>query len=85
MSPTHGSFDLADHGDDMQVMRHRDVRYVGHFGPSGMGASILDIFDLSFPRLARQIAAPGGAGPGSGPLQLSEDEPTSRPDRRLTA
>lgn len=56
-----GSSDLAGHGDGMQVMRHGDVLYVGHFGPSGMGTSILDVSDLTSPRLARQIAAPDGA------------------------
>lgn len=56
-----GQSDLAGHGDGMQVMRGGDVLYVGHFGPSGMGTSILDISDLTSPQLVRQIPAPAGA------------------------
>lgn len=53
--------DLDGHGDGMQLMRHGDVLYVGHFGPSGMGTSILDLTDVTEPRLVRQIEAPQGA------------------------
>lgn len=45
----------------MQVMRHRDALYVAHFGPSGMGTSILDISDPAAPELVRQCEAPAGA------------------------
>ena len=33
--------DLNGFGDGMQVMRAGDAVYVGHFGPSGMGTSVL--------------------------------------------
>jgi hypothetical protein len=56
-----GASDLGGHGDGMQVMRHGDAVYVGHFGPSGMGTSILDIADPTQPSLVRQIEAPSGA------------------------
>ncbi|HLF44762.1 MAG TPA: hypothetical protein VJA46_14720 [Acidimicrobiia bacterium] len=56
-----GSSDLGGHGDGMQVMRHGDALYVGHFGPSGMGTSILDLSDPTTPALVRQIEAPSGA------------------------
>ena len=42
-------------------MPHGDALYVGHFGPSGIGTSILDISDLSAPTLVRQMKAPQGA------------------------
>ncbi len=45
----------------MQVMREGDALYVGHFGPSRMGTSILDISDPTQPRLVRQWPAPEGA------------------------
>jgi hypothetical protein len=53
--------DLGGHGDGMQVMRSGDALYVGHFGPSGMGTSVLDTSDPSDLRLARQWRAPEGA------------------------
>ena len=56
-----GHSDLAGHGDGMQVMRQGDALYVGHFGPSGMGTSILDVSDVTNPTLVRQIQAPAGA------------------------
>ncbi|HEU4321063.1 MAG TPA: hypothetical protein VFS66_13410 [Acidimicrobiia bacterium] len=52
---------LGGYGDGMQVMRHGDALYVGHFGPSGMGTSILDVSDATSPTLVRQIEAPQGA------------------------
>ncbi len=55
-----GRSDLGGYGDGMQVMRSGDALYVGHFGPSGMGTSILDVSDASTPRLVRQMAAPEG-------------------------
>jgi len=56
-----GNSDLGGHGDGMQVMPHGNVVYVGHFGPSGMGTSILDVSDLSNPQLVRQFETPLGA------------------------
>src|SRR5205814_9483370 len=52
--------DLAGYGDGMQVLRHRDALYVGHFGPSGMGTSILDVADPARPRVVQQWQAPPG-------------------------
>lgn len=56
-----GHSTLGGYGDGMQVMRHADALYVGHFGPSGMGTSILDVSDPSTPRLVEQWAAPHGS------------------------
>jgi hypothetical protein len=56
-----GSSDLGGHGDGMQVLREGDVLYVGHFGPSRMGTSILDVSDPSRPQLVRQWRAPRGS------------------------
>ncbi len=53
-----GHSDLNGYGDGMQVMPLGDTLYVGHFGPSGMGTSILDISDPTSPRVIRQWAAP---------------------------
>jgi hypothetical protein len=53
--------DLGGYGDGMQVMRSGDALYVGHFGPSGMGTSVLDASDSRDPRLVRQWRAPEGA------------------------
>jgi hypothetical protein len=50
--------DLGGYGDGMQVMRAGDAVYVGHFGPSGMGTSVLDAADL---RLVTQWKAPHGS------------------------
>ena len=58
---TVGHSDLGGFGDGMQVLQHGDVLYVGHFGPSGMGTSVLDISERSAPRLVRQWRAPGGS------------------------
>lgn len=55
-----GQSDLGGHGDGMQVMRAGDALYVGHFGPSGMGTSVLDATDPADLRLVRQWAAPAG-------------------------
>ncbi len=52
--------DLGGSGDGMQVLREGDALYVGHFGPSGMGTSILDVSDPSAPRLVEQWRAPRG-------------------------
>jgi hypothetical protein len=53
-----GNSDLGGFGDGMQLMRAGDALYVGHFGPSGMGTSILDVSDPSSPQLVRQWPAP---------------------------
>lgn len=52
--------DLGGHGDGMQIMRNRDALYVGHLGNFGVATSILDVSDVSAPRLARQLPAPPG-------------------------
>jgi hypothetical protein len=50
--------DLGGYGDGMQVIGSGDALYVGHFGPSGMGTSILDVTDPLRPRLVTQWPAP---------------------------
>ena len=55
-----GSSDLNGYGDGMQVLREGDALYLGHFGPSGMGTSILDVADPARPRVVRQLPAPPG-------------------------
>jgi len=52
---------LCGCGDGMQVMRHGDALYVGHFGITGMGTSILDVADHAHPRLVDQWLAPPGS------------------------
>ena len=52
--------DLGGNGDGMQVLRHGDALYVGHFGPSGMGTTILDVADPRAPRIVGQWPAPPG-------------------------
>ena len=56
-----GFSDLGGCGDGMQVMRHGDALYVGHFGITGMGTSILDVADHTHPRLVDQWLAPPGS------------------------
>jgi hypothetical protein len=56
-----GHSDLGGFGDGMQLMRSGDALYVGHFGPSGMGTSILDVSDESNPELVRQWRAPANS------------------------
>ncbi|MGH8926908.1 MAG: LVIVD repeat-containing protein, partial [Acidimicrobiia bacterium] len=56
-----GHSDLNGSGDGMQVMPWGDVLYVGHFGPSGMGTSVLDVSDPSSPEVVRQWKAPPGS------------------------
>ena len=55
-----GHSDLGGNGDGMQIARNGDALYVAHFGPSRQGTSILDISDLTAPRLVDQWAAPEG-------------------------
>ena len=52
--------DLGGFGDGMQIARNGDALYVGHSGTTGMGTSILDISDLSTPRVVRQFRSPDG-------------------------
>jgi hypothetical protein len=56
-----GHSDLNGYGDGMQVLRDGNALYVGHFGPSGMGTSILDATDPSRPRVVEQWPAPRGS------------------------
>jgi hypothetical protein len=56
-----GHHDLGGYGDGMQVLREGDALYVGHFGPSGMGTSILDVSNVASPRLVQQWPAPPGS------------------------
>lgn len=58
---TVGHSDLGGYGDGMQVMVQGDAVYVGHFGPSGMGTSVLDASDPTQLRLVRQWRSPGGS------------------------
>lgn len=51
---------LGGYGDGMQVLREGDALYVGHFGPTGMGTSILDVSDVTNPTVVRQWEAPPG-------------------------
>ncbi len=53
--------DLGGYGDGMQLMRSGDALYVGHFGPSGMGTSILDVSDPANPTLVKQWQAPSNS------------------------
>src|SRR5205823_4659823 len=55
-----GHSDLDGRGDGMQIMRKGDVLYVGHMGDFAVGTSVVDIADLSHPRVARQIGEPKG-------------------------
>ena len=52
--------DLGGCGDGMQVMRHADALYVGHYGKSGMGTTVLDVSDAARPRIVDQWPAPFG-------------------------
>jgi hypothetical protein len=56
-----GHSDLDGRGDGMQVLRHGDALYVGHFGVSGMGTTILDVTDPSKPHVVDQWPAPPGS------------------------
>jgi hypothetical protein len=52
--------DLGGCGDGMQVLREGDALYVGHYGKSGMGTTILDVSDAERPRIVAQWPAPAG-------------------------
>ncbi len=53
--------DLDGRGDGMQVLREGDTVYVGHFGVSGAGTSILDASDPAGLRLVTQLESPSGS------------------------
>ncbi|MEE8489555.1 MAG: hypothetical protein V3S43_04410 [Acidimicrobiia bacterium] len=53
-----GHSDLDGFGDGMQLMRSGDALYVGHFGPSRMGTSIIDVSDPEDLVMVRQWEAP---------------------------
>ncbi len=53
-----GHSDLDGFGDGMQLMRSGDALYVGHFGPSRMGTSIIDVSDPEDLVMVRQWGAP---------------------------
>src|SRR5438132_2983120 len=55
-----GHTDLDGRGDGMQVMRSGEVLYVGHMGDFGIGTSVVDIADVTRPRVLRQIPVPRG-------------------------
>src|SRR5207247_6850204 len=55
-----GHTDLGGKGDGMQIMRNGDVLYVGHMGDFGIGTSVIDISDVTRPRVVRQLAVPSG-------------------------
>lgn len=50
--------DLGGRSDGMQVIRHENTLYVGHYGLSGAGTSILDVSDTEHPELVDQWDAP---------------------------
>ena len=56
-----GHSDLGGYGDGMQVQKDGDALYVGHFGVSGAGTSILDASDPTDLRLVTQWMAPHGS------------------------
>lgn len=55
-----GHTDLGGRGDGMQIMRTGDTVYVGHMGDFGVGTSVVDISDVTRPRVQRQIPVPRG-------------------------
>jgi hypothetical protein len=52
---------LSGDGDGRQVIRKGDALYVGHFGPSRLGTSILDVSNPSEPGLSVSLGPPVGA------------------------
>jgi hypothetical protein len=52
--------DLDGRGDGMQVVREGDALYVGHYGISGTGTTVLDVSDPGRPRIVEQWPAPPG-------------------------
>lgn len=55
-----GHHDLNGYGDAMQVMREGSALYIGHFGTSGMGTSVLDVSDPTAMKVVEQWPAPQG-------------------------
>ncbi|HZP95687.1 MAG TPA: hypothetical protein VFC31_05030 [Candidatus Limnocylindria bacterium] len=55
-----GHTDLEGRGDGMQIMRNGDIAYVGHMGDFGVGTSVVDVSDVTRPRVIRQIGVPKG-------------------------
>ena len=53
-----GHCDLGGKGDGMQIMRNGDTVYVGHMGDFGVGTSVVDVSDLTRPRLVAQLPVP---------------------------
>lgn len=58
---TIGHSDLGGFGDGMQVLREGNALFVGHFGTSGAGTSILDASDPRDLRLITQLRSPQGS------------------------
>ena len=56
-----GHSNLGGFGDGMQLMRSGAALYVGHFGPSGMGTSILNVADPTAPELVKQWRSPANS------------------------
>jgi hypothetical protein len=56
-----GHSNLNGYGDGMQVIREADALYVGHFGVSGMGTSVLDVRDVNSPTVVKQWKSPPGS------------------------
>ena len=56
-----GHSNLNGYGDGMQVIREGNALYVGHFGVSGMGTSVLDVGDLKNPTVVKQWESPPGS------------------------
>ena len=52
--------DLGGYGDGMQVLRHGPALYVGHFGISGMGTTVLHVGDPAHPQVVTQWDAEPG-------------------------
>ncbi len=55
-----GHTDLGGKGDGMQIMRSGGLAYVGHMGDFGVGTSVVDVTDVTRPRVVRQIPVPRG-------------------------
>ncbi len=55
-----GHTDLGGHGDCMHVNVVGDYAFVGHMGGDRVGTSIVDVSDISDPRVVAQIETPVG-------------------------
>lgn len=56
-----GHSDLNGSGDGMQVMRSGDALYVGHLGMSSVGTTVLDVADVTKPKVVKQFASAAGS------------------------